>query len=85
MTTDDARRSGRELALNLMRYTQPRPAASIGYATVTNTHDRTCDVNMNGGTLNNLTRTTACAGVKTGDRVIVLTQDNLSTIIGVIA
>lgn len=81
----DARRSGRELALRLLETTRASPSMSIRYATVTGVHARACDVDVAGGRLDGLPMTTACAGVKNGDRVIILTQGNLSTIIGVLA
>lgn len=79
----------RELA-KLMRTNFPRFYVSRSYATVTSVSGNRCAIRYDGENSSDsphagVLMTTACAGVKAGDRVIVDTVDHLSTITGVIA
>lgn len=63
-----------------------QPFVTMDYGDVqTVRDDGTLDVTVEGGTLSGIKMTTACAGVKNGDRVVLVTSRNLSTVIGIIA
>ncbi len=79
----------RELA-RLMKNSIPRFFVSRSYATVVAVSGNTCSIRYDGETQSDSPHagtmmTTACAGIKAGDRVLVDTVDHLSTITGIIA
>lgn len=68
---------------------RPSSGVNISYGTVKAVNDTGGTVSLNvyvhGGTLYGIPMTTACCGVQVGDRVVVETYGNLSTVTGVIA
>lgn len=83
----DLNQLGSELAKGMS--SRPSSGVNISYGTVKSVNETagsiTLDVFVHGGTLYGLPMTTGCCGVVVGDRAVVVTYGNLSTVMGIIA
>lgn len=81
----------KDLGSKLAKGMSSRPSAgvNISYGTVKNVNESTdnitLDVFVHGGTLYGIPMTTGCCGVVVGDRAVIVTYGNLSTVMGIIA
>lgn len=87
---DAAREMGRQLALQLTAALRPRRAPTLRYGTITgmqqDTDGRlTANVSVAGTVLDTVPVTVDCATARVGDRCVVQTSGNLSTVTGLLA